>query len=434
MGFPGTEIGSESSDCRLIFSKETEDHDSRGGKARLESAHTLEGLQKRLAVRQAADRNLALPKRGTANSPGTSTGVTAPRAPASLGSDVSLISRMLLVRLRSLGDSILTLPLLETLYNWRPDLHIDILVEAPFAAVFDRHPAVHEMLILRHRNQARPGGWSRLRACLEIRKRHYPFVINLHGGTTSLLFTLASGAARRVGYEHYRYSMAYNIRIPSTSLIWGRDGIHTVEHLLAPLRWLGIPMGVSPTGTLYLDEEAVERIGARLVRGGIRRGGFFAVHPTATLFTKQWPPSQFAQLADQLHRRYGLPVVFTSAPAEAQVLLMIGECARERHFYWSDLALDELFALIEGCRLFVGNDSGPAHAAAALHKPVVVVWGSSNFKAWHPWGTEYELVRSDLPCMPCPGYSCAVYGRPKCILEVPVEKVLQACEQILDRT
>ena len=86
---------------------------------------------------------------------------------------------------------------------------------------------------------------------------------------------------------------------------------------------------------------------------------------------------------------------------------------------------------IQASKLVIGNDSGPAHAAAALKKPMVVVWGSSNSVAWHPWRTNYELVRSDFPCMPCPGYTCHAFGRPRCILDIPVDRVLLACERIL---
>jgi ADP-heptose:LPS heptosyltransferase len=258
--------------------------------------------------------------------------------------------------------------------------------------------------------------------------------VNLHGGTTSLVFSRACGARLRIGYEHYRSSWAYDVRIPAASRIWGREGIHTVEHLLTLLPWLGISVPGRPQGRLYLDEDARARARERLECHGIRQQAYLLMHPTATLFTKQWPPSHFARIGDLLHEQYGIPVIFTSAPDEIQVLREVEEHALARHRYWSDLALNELFALIDGCRLFVGNDSGPTHAAAALHKPMVVIWGSSNFRAWHPWGTEHELVRSDLPCMPCPGYSCAAYGKPRCILEITVEEVAQACNRILART
>ena len=127
-------------------------------------------------------------------------------------------------------------------------------------------------------------------------------------------------------------------------------------------------------------------------------------------------------------------MIYTAAPNEAAILREIGRDAQESHTYWSDLSLAELFALIDGCLLFIGCDSGPTHAAAALKTPVVVVWGSSNFHAWHPWGTEFEAVRSDLPCIPCPGYACKEFGEPKCIMEIPVSRVADACAKVLDRS
>ena len=354
--------------------------------------------------------------------------------PSSVRAKLSQAHRILLIRLRSLGDCILTLPLIEALHEWRPELQLDILVEFPFSAVFSSHPAVHETLIIKPRDLPAKSGWSKSRALLELRRRRYSVALNLHGGTTSLLFSLTSGARLRIGRESYRNSWAYNAVIPPSARVWKREAFHTAEHQLTLLRWLEIPIPDKPGSTLYLDNSARERLRERLVRLGIPRHGFLLVHPTATLFTKQWPPAHFAQLGDRLHKQYGLPVIFTSASNEAQVLLDIGKCAGEKHYYWSDLALDELFALIEGCRLFVGNDSGPTHAAAALRKPVVVIWGSSNLNAWHPWETDYEVIASDLPCMPCAGYTCEAFGKPKCILEIPVESVLQACHRILART
>jgi ADP-heptose:LPS heptosyltransferase len=185
---------------------------------------------------------------------------------------------------------------------------------------------------------------------------------------------------------------------------------------------------------LWIDPRASERVRNRLRLSGIKLGHYSLIAPTATLFTKQWEEKKFAELGDRLEQKSGQPVIFTSAPREKDTLLRIAQVASKNHLYWSDLDAAELFALIRDCRFFVGNDGGATHAAAALMRPVVVVWGSSNFVAWHPWGTDYELVRSDLPCMPCPGYTCKAFGEPKCILDISVDNVFRACERIWDRT
>jgi ADP-heptose:LPS heptosyltransferase len=248
------------------------------------------------------------------------------------------------------------------------------------------------------------------------------------------LLSLLSGARFRIGQEAHRKSNAYHFRIPPSSIVWRREKVHTAEHQLTLLRWLNLP-GIEAGGArIHLNEESRSRAGKRLNQAGIPSGGYIVIHPTATLFTKQWPEENFARLADSLQQRYGIPVIFTSAPHEAQVLLNLGNRAGGRHYYWSDLKLGELFALIDGARIFIGNDSGPTHAAAALGRPVVVVWGSSDYDAWHPWMTEFEAVRSDFPCMPCPGYSCAAFGKPRCVLDITVERVFDACARLLERT
>jgi ADP-heptose:LPS heptosyltransferase len=343
------------------------------------------------------------------------------------------IPRLLIIRLRSLGDSILALPLVESLHTWRPALEIDLLVEEPYAAVFFRHPAVHEVLRVRSRTRPAEAGWGRFRTCIEVRRRRYGAVLNLHGGTTSLLFTVASGSSVRIGQQKYRQAWAYNARIPPPVAVWNRSGLHTFEDQLALLPWVGLPVQDPPRGRLYLDQAACDRIRGRLSAAGVDATGYLLIHPTATLATKQWKSRKFAELADRLVELYSLPVIFTSAPSETQVLLDVGRHAHFPHRYWSDLDLPDLFALIASSRLFVGNDSGPAHAAAALGRPIVVIWGSSDYRAWHPRGTEFEAVRQNLPCMPCPGYTCAVYGEPRCIDDIAVGTVLEACGRFLKR-
>jgi len=340
------------------------------------------------------------------------------------------IPRILLVRLRSLGDAILTLPLIEALHRWRPDLKQSILIEAPFADVFLQHPAVDETLILQKGKRSGSGSWTRLEALFELKRRRYPAVLNLHGGTTSMLFTAASGAPLRLGQESHRGSWLYTGRIPSSAVVWDRQPIHTVEHQLSVLRWLGIPVSTL-SGTLHVSQAAQVRVQKRLAGAGLSE--FLLIQPTATLPTKQWKAANFAKLGDSLFAHCHLPVVYTAAPHEAAVLKEIRQVTQERHIYWSDLPLMDLFALIERCRIFVGCDSGPTHAAAALKKPLVVVWGSSNFDAWHPWGTEYEAVRSELACIPCPGYTCREFGEPKCILDIPVSQVAEACARMIER-
>ena len=88
---------------------------------------------------------------------------------------------------------------------------------------------------------------------------------------------------------------------------------------------------------------------------------------------------------------------------------------------FDDLSLPEVTALAARSQLFVGNDSGIAHIAAAVGTPSVVIFGSSNIAHWRPWNrAAAEVVFEEMPCQPCHGYFCEKFAQPECILRVPV--------------
>jgi ADP-heptose:LPS heptosyltransferase len=85
--------------------------------------------------------------------------------------------------------------------------------------------------------------------------------------------------------------------------------------------------------------------------------------------------------------------------------------------------------------LFVGNDSGIAHIAAAVHTPPVVIFGSSSRDTWRPWtNVPYETVFTEFHCQPCSGYRCEEFGEPKCIESVSIESVADSIDRILAQT
>jgi ADP-heptose:LPS heptosyltransferase len=92
----------------------------------------------------------------------------------------------------------------------------------------------------------------------------------------------------------------------------------------------------------------------------------------------------------------------------------------------------ELLALIEGARIFLGNDSGPAHAAAALGVPTAVIFGSSSSTLWGPWRADSaEVVQNHFDCNPCAGDTCHAFGEPRCILSIEASQVRSAVEGLL---
>jgi heptosyltransferase III len=266
-------------------------------------------------------------------------------------------SRVAVVRLRSLGDCVLTTPALEILKRHRPDLRIGVVVEDRFRAIFEGNPDVDAIL---------PPQMDGLRQWAP------QLCLNFHGGTRSAFLTLMSGAPIRAGFGHYRLQFAYNVRIPRTQEILGVERkVHTAEHLASTIFYLGAP--------------AVEIPRAKLVADQAPAGGTFAVfHAVAATSAKTWPAERFLAVAEHL-RASGVEPVFIGGPADDL-------SAFEGYRVLRGAPLGDVKTLLSGASLFVGNDSGPAHMAAAFGVPVVVLFGASDPEIWGPWRTPGQVL------------------------------------------
>ncbi len=273
--------------------------------------------------------------------------------------------RVAVIRLRSLGDCVLTTPALEILKRARPDLRVAVVVEDRFRAVFERNPDIETLL---------GPSWRELRAWSP------EFCLNLHGGSASARLTALAGAPRRAGFAHYRWQSLYNVRIPRAQQILGEERtVHTAEHLASAMFYLGVPRVEIPRARLFAATPfAAGRSNAR---------AHAVIHPVASQPDKTWHATGFLHAARFLRESLDLDPVFIAGPGE--------DLAAFREYRTVVGApLSEIKSLLCGASLFLGNDSGPAHMAAAFGLPVVAIFGSSDPAIWHPWRTASVVVQN----------------------------------------
>jgi lipopolysaccharide heptosyltransferase III len=339
--------------------------------------------------------------------------------------DWSKVRRVLLIRLRSIGDTVLSTPSLFALRRFLPDAEIDILVEDWVAPVVDGHPHADNVVVLE-----RGGMISRARLARQIRSTGYDVVYNLHGGTTATFLTRATGARHRVGLKTYQYAQLHNHQAPSPLLLWGQQKTHSVEQQLALLGWTGVPVTDRPRTHLAVTPEAAATVNQQLAEAGLEDRKIALLHPAAAFATKQWATEKFARVAESLAERGFAPVAI-AGPNEHAILESLIDQASIR-IVSLDLSLPEVVALAARSQVFVGNDSGIAHIANAVETPSVVIFGSSNVAHWRPWNkTAAEVVLEAMPCQPCHGYFCEKFPQPECILSVPIERVVAAIDRTL---
>ena len=345
--------------------------------------------------------------------------------------DWSSVRRVLVVRLRSIGDTVLSTPSLIALRRFLPESEIDILVEDWVAPVLDGFEGVGKIVV------AREGFLSRLTTARQVRSRRYDVVFNLHGGTTATFFARASGARHRVGYENYQYSFLYNHLLSSSRDFWKRDRTHSAEQQLALLGFVGIPVEDLPGSRVPVSPDSLQSAGQKFYEregNGIEElGEFVLIHPAAAFDTKEWAAGNFARVAEFLNDR-GLSAVAIATEKERAVLENLKAQARVPIRAFDNFTLPEIAALASRARLFVGNDSGIAHIAAAAGTPSVVIFGSSNRDHWRPWtDAPNEIVFEEFRCQPCAGFECREFGEPRCIHNVSVASVTGAIERVLEK-
>jgi ADP-heptose:LPS heptosyltransferase len=284
------------------------------------------------------------------------------------------------IRLRSLGDCVLTTPALHILKRARPDLRIGVVVEERFASIFSGNPDVHAILP----------------PCVaDIRRWRPSLALNMHGGSRSISLTALSGARVRAGFAHFRASGVYSVRIPTAQEILSvTRKVHTAEHLASAIFYLGAARCPIPRAKLFADDHQASR-------------PYAAIHAVAATPEKTWPPERFLEVARQLERSHGLEPVFLAGPGED--LSLFSEFRT-----LAGAPLDHVKSVIKGASLFIGNDSGPAHIAAAFGVPVVVLFGPSDPVVWAPWQVEAEVLT----------------GRPS-IDAIAVDEVIRAVDRLM---
>jgi len=358
---------------------------------------------------------------------------------ASLLPDLPAGARVLILRLRSIGDIILLTPALRLLKHWRPDLRLSVMIEPRFRDLLQGNPAVEEILIPGEGSGARKL-LSRAAVIRQLRRRRFSVCVNLHGGPTSRIFTRWSAAPWRVGFAHYRGASLYNILVPDACTILNKPSLHTAEHQAAAFFHLGLPQTEIPRAQIFSGAEHAGWWDAQRAKLGLAADQPYAiVQPTAAYKTKEWAAEGFARVGKYLASEAGVTPIYSCGPGEEPVLDAVERAAGEPVRRLQGVSLAQFAAALEGARLFVGNDSGPAHMAAALARPVVVIFGSSSSPIWGPWPPQASnqgsrVVQNPFECNPCPGDHCYKFAQPECILSITFEQVKDAIAAVLAQT
>lgn len=357
------------------------------------------------------------------------------------------LARVLVMRYRFIGDSVLLGPFLKNLRRLEPSARIDLLV-APFSGQVLAHcPYVDRILpfapSVGHRYDpgapaARPSKWrSHLALARRVRAERYDGVFVLKRSVSSALIALVSGAPFRPGFatEGRRllltHPAAYDPRAQ-----------HEAESFLNVLRAAGYADVRHEPLELWSSDEERGRAASALAAAGLAAAPFAVVHAAASTPGKQWEDDRFVEVAAHLWRRHGLRTVFTGGPADRPRYETLAAAVRaaavpEPANLCGVTGLRVDIALYRRARLFVGVDSGPMHIAVACGVPVVALFGPTDPAQWGPYEpalpggspVRSAVVRSPEPCGPCRHETCPDR---RCMRAITAAAVIAAVDRRLE--
>jgi len=325
--------------------------------------------------------------------------------------------KILIVRLSSLGDVILTLPTVKALKDCYPRAYLAWLIQDSFAEILRGNPYIDEIIPVSLRSVtdkfATVGTWmeggrrllrSLLSASRLFRDRQFDAVLEFQALFKSAVFAGLNRRAQRYGFKNGREFSRIFLNRP----VFVRDkSRHAVENYLQFARYFGCePKKVEfPLVLDARDEHYIEEI---LRAENVHPDDFVVfVAATARWESKFWEPAAFARVADELVQRYNAKIVFSGLPSEAAYYHRITDLMKESAVTMAGkTTIRQFLALIKRSSLYVGVDSGAMHAAAAFGLPVVALFGPA-IRTWvSPYGQPRGVVGLDLPCAPCNKKRC----------------------------
>jgi len=337
------------------------------------------------------------------------------------------MNNILVIKLRYIGDVLLATPVLRALRERFPDAHLAVAVNRGTEDVLKWNPDLNEVLVVERNGLA-----AQFQFLQEIRRRGFDCVIDLTDGDRSAVLARCSGAPVRIGLneEHRWRGLLY------TAVVQARPDVrHRLERDLETVR----PLGIQPkAGPLVLrtspqDDEAaarlLEELSGEKSSAGVRP--LVMLQPGARYWFKAWPVERFAELAGRLAETYGCRILLGGDARERDLAETIRTNARAAVVSLAGrLTLLQYAAVLKRCTLFVGNDNGPMHMAAALGVPLVALFGPSNPAEWGPRGARTEVLYKGLDCRRCFHPTCK-RGEESCMRQITVEDVFASAGKLL---
>lgn len=326
------------------------------------------------------------------------------------------------------GDAIMTTPVVRAVRKNYPKAEITVLAKPWVIPVYENNPYIDH--VMKYDNTGRhQRGWGTIKLSKDLRPFRFDLAVLMQNAFEAALIAFLGGIKERLGYNTDARGFLLNRAVKMDPAL--KKG-HLIDYYIAILKGAGL-MTDDRKMDLFLSDSD-RRFSRQFLeeKGFSSRRPVIGINPGATGGTaKRWFPDRYARLARHLSEKYQVRILVFGGPSDRALGEYITQKADKSCVNIAgQTTLGQAFGLIEQCSLFVTNDSGLMHAAAALDVNQVAVIGSTDFAATAPANKNSVMVRVPVDCSPCLKDTCPTDHR--CMEKISVEMVLQTCRAFLD--
>lgn len=332
--------------------------------------------------------------------------------------------RVLVVKLDHLGDVLLATPVLSNLRRAYPNTELHVLTGAWSRVVLEKHPDVSKVIEYNSPAFCRTGQPTSLKQTFRLyralRRQKYDLIVELRGDWRIIWFAFLRLTPKRLD----RAALQVENKLGFVRF----TGTHETTRNLDVLKQAGIPIPVQTT-TFSVTTEDEKWASDFLATHQIdREYPLIAIHPGSPIELKRWLPERYAELADWLIAQKGAQILFVGVKDEIQIITDIqARMQGESINIAGKTTLTELASILHKCNIFIGNDSGPMHLAAAVGIHTIGLYGPGDPTRFGPVGAKCQTIRRKLDCPPCSGTTCR-FGEEGCMSKIQVTDVIQTLE------
>ena len=330
--------------------------------------------------------------------------------------------KILIIRFSSLGDVLLTTPVVRSIRKNYPSAEIHFLTKKQYAPIIKNNPNINKIIEYDSKNK------KFINLIKIISKKQYDLIIDLHSKLDSFWIKLLSGSCKKVTYNKKHF---YRWQLTHKSLSKNLAPIKSTVSLYASvLDKLGIELDGEKLD-IFLPKNQNRIYSVFNIPNSAFR---ISISPGAKHFTKQYPVRYYSQLIDIMIEKLDVQVILLGDKFEKNLTTKIsGNCKNKIFDLAGKIGIMGMAVIIKNSDLFISGDCGPMHIAAALNKPQIAIFGSTHPKlGFAPTNPNAVIIQKDLPCRPCSlhGREKCPEGHFKCMNDIKPEEVFEKVKKI----